>query len=475
MSLINFSGIASGIDSNALIDATKAARKAQMVTPKEDRITELTDTNDALTTLKDKLNNLKTLSRAFATINNGGLVKNARSSDETIFTATAQAGASNGTYSLTVTQLAKNATGSLKSTAGTYTSSTSVVSAAASGNITFTIGSLEGSTDERKTVTVAVTAGSTTLDDIATSFNNSTALAGRAVASVVNVGSTSSPDYRLVVNTNSEGTLKGALSVSVDSALTTANVFNSNTVSNATNATMTVSGIPDTITRTSNTFSDVIPGVTISLVNTSVSSVTLNVSDDAQASASKIQDFVDAYNELVNYIKENDSVTRDESGTDVQNIFGPLANSATDEGLLTALRSAISGTKYETGNYARIMAELGVTTERDGTLKFDSDTFEEVLGNDPESVRQVLQRFGDTLGNTGGTIDIYVRFNGLLDISINSNKELITSLNDQITRAEASIAKEEESLRARFARLESLIGQLQSQQNSLNSALAGLQ
>ena len=40
MPLINFAGLASGIDSNALIDATLTAQRKQKVQPKKDKITD---------------------------------------------------------------------------------------------------------------------------------------------------------------------------------------------------------------------------------------------------------------------------------------------------------------------------------------------------------------------------------------------------------------------------------------------------
>jgi flagellar capping protein FliD len=85
-----------------------------------------------------------------------------------------------------------------------------------------------------------------------------------------------------------------------------------------------------------------------------------------------------------------------------------------------------------------------------------------------------LQSFADTVGNTGGTIDIYTRFNGMFDMVTNGNKSQITNLNSRIADAERSIERQADDMRARFARLESLMGKLQQQQQSLTSALSGL-
>ncbi|MCB0310665.1 MAG: flagellar filament capping protein FliD, partial [Bdellovibrionales bacterium] len=203
-------------------------------------------------------------------------------------------------------------------------------------------------------------------------------------------------------------------------------------------------------------------------------SATVTVSDDTAATAAVVQEFVDKYNEIVAFINSGNLVTRQEEGDEVDNIFSPLAKTSVDDGILSQIRSNFSASSYSSGDAVRIFADLGITTERDGTLLFDQEEFEDALSDEPESVRNILQNFGDVAGVTGGTIDQYTRFNGLIDIVVNGNKDLISDLNDQIARAEASILREEETLRQRFARLEGLIGQLQNQQAALSSALSSL-
>jgi flagellar hook-associated protein 2 len=243
------------------------------------------------------------------------------------------------------------------------------------------------------------------------------------------------------------------------------------TISQATNAQLTISGI-GTVTRSTNNISDVITGLNISL--SSIGDATLKVSEDGPTTITKVQTFIDAYNDLIEFVGENNRITRDDSGTEVENIFSPLASTRTDDNALSALRTALASTVASGGSAIRIFSDLGITTERDGTLKFDTTRFQTAISTEPSSVSQVLQGFADTTSTTGGTIDVYTRFNGLIDISVNSNKTQITSLNQQISESEKQIARTEEQMRARFARLESQMGRLQQQQQSLTSALAGL-
>lgn len=474
MPLINFAGLASGIDSEALIDALSESLRNQRVVPNETKIAELEETNTALEELRSKLLSLQSIARGFSTLSGGILLKNASSTDESKITATASNSAANGTYAPTVTQRAKNATFSFASTSRTYTGTSDAINpnindgAAESPNRTVTVTVGTGSFTE--TVNIPITS-TTTITDFVTSFNS---VSTKGVATLVNVGTSSSPDYRPFITTSNEGLERGQIAVTVGTEITTAGggSFNSNTTSQATNATLTMAGFSGTITRASNTISDIIPGVTFVLQNTGTATIT--VSDDTAGTQARVQEFIDAYNEIVAFVDEGNLIESEQDGKELENIFGPLSKTRSDDGILSSLRSAISGSSYSGGSTVKIFADMGITTERDGTLKFDTNTFSTAITTEPNSVKEIWETFSDTVSLTGGTIDSYVKFGGLFDITINGNETLVTDLNDRIARAEEQIGKQEEALRLRFARLESLIGRLQSQQNALSSALASL-
>lgn len=472
--LINFSGLASGIDTNGLISAASDALRQQRVAPHQKKITELEDEDAAFDKLKTKLSELQTLVKNFTTLNGGGVVKQAKSSDETIVTAAAGTSAVNGTYALTVNTLAKNGTYSLKNATTSYSSSTSAINdsinnGASSANRTITVTVGTGSSPNGETIAVALT-NTTTLTDFANSIN---AAAKMCSASVVNVGTSASPDYRVVIVGSNTGTTKGSINVSMGSETTVSSKgFNSNASSAAANASFSISGISGSISRETNSIGDVIPGLTLNLESTGTS--TVSVQDDASASISRITDFVNKYNELADFIKENNTVERKESGQDVQNVFSPLAKTRLDDDVLSTIKSNMASATATSGSEIKIMADLGITTQQDGKLQFNSDTFKTALSKEPNSIKTIFTTFGDAAGLTGGTIDQYIRFGGMLDTTTNANKALITSLNSRIADAEAYIAKNEESMRSRFAILESTMSRMQNQQTALSSALAGL-
>lgn len=463
---INFSGLASGIDTAALIQATSDATRSARVAPSEKRVAELEETNAAAEELTTKLDLLKASLKNFATINGGGVSKTATSSKESVLAASATNSAINGAYSVSVASLAKNHTYSFDQT---FASSNAALDGTLTGSepaldrtVTFTI----GSGAEQETVNVEVTNGSFTISDFVTAFNNAST---KAQASLVNTGTSASPAYKVVISSNYEGTEKGTITRTALGA--SLGVLTAASEDAATDASVTVTGI-GTVTRATNSISDIIPGVTLSLASTGVA--TVRISEDPDTTISKVQDFIDAYNDVVKYINEGNVVTRDETKKEVTNTFGPLASTRVDDNALTALRSALSASKSEGGTAIRIFADLGITTQRDGTLLFDSAKLKSAIASEPTSVSDVLSSFADTAATTGGTIDVYTRFNGLLDLTINTNKDAIADLNDRIQETEKQIARQEESMRARYARLEALMSKLQQQQSSLTSALRGL-
>ncbi len=469
-SLISFSGLASGIDSSALISAMSDASRKQTVTPYQTHANELFETNSVLEELKTKFNELKDLIKPFSTLLGGGISKTAVSSNEAYVGAVASNAALNGTYAVNVTQLAAN---------GSYTyghsfsSATDVIASSGAGHTSGTVTVEVGTGSEMQTISVGVTADSTTISGFVAQFNEQAAAKGNcATASVVNVGTSASPDYRVMITSSSTGTSKGAVNITSGAGYLDTAVPGGVT-SAAKNAIFSLNGISG-IERESNQVSDIISGVTFSLQGEGGGG-TIVVSDDSKTTESRIEDFVDKFNEIVEFMAENNRITRDESGTEVKNIFGPLAGTTTDETALAGLKDAIAGVKSGiSGTAVNVFADLGVTTDRDGTLKFDTAVFESAVANSSPSVNSILQQFADEASLTGGTIDQYTRFNGSFDTSIRSNQTLIDNLNKRISDAEDSIASQENSLRARFARLESIIGKMQSQQQALSGILSSI-
>lgn len=465
MSVIRFSGIASGIDTSSLIESLLSQQRQLKITPLQDTLTTLTDSNDALSELKTLLSNLQSAAASLRTVNGGAIAKDSTSSNETVATAAVSNAANTGSYGLTVESLAK--AGSVSFDARYASSDEALLNTindmdpAIDRTIRFTL----GTGDSEETIDIELTS-STTVSQFVQEFNESTDLAD---ATLVNTGSTESPQYAIVIQSRSEGTEEGSVVVSQPGAGVNLGAYVADqTAISATDATFRISGIDGLITRGSNTVSDVLEGMTLKLHSTG--STTINVTQDTSATKTTIKNLVEAYNEVFEFVQENDAITLEQDGASVTPIFGALSNVSVDDSLIESLRSALRSAVATSGE-TRTLSDLGITTQRDGTLAFDEDIFEDGLEADPTSSEEVLSILGEEFGGTAsGTVYQYIRYAGLLDNTTTQQSTQIANIQKQIAEEESNIVEQEIQLNARFAALEKLIGQLQSSQN----ALAGL-
>jgi len=460
MPVVNFSGLASGIDTEALIKAIIDSDRQVKIKPLEKKVTEFTDENAKLDELKTLLKSLKDIGDGFRTVSSqgGALTKNTTSSDETVATATADNDAFNTSFQLTVTTLASNGTASFNNTFAD--TSTVINSGASPSSVVVNIGT--GTELETTTLNVDNT---TTVAGFVTAFNEAST---KAIATAVNVGTAASPSYKIMFSSLNEGTLKGNLSITDASSFFSAG----STIQNASNATFSLQGITGTITRSSNSVSDVIPGVTIQLNKGGALSTTITVGDDVEGSIANVQTFVDKYNEIVAFVYENNLIVPPES-TNGLNTFSPLSKSRLDDNTLSTLRTALSSVAYTGGSQIRILADIGITTQQD----INASTFSDALAKESESVQEILNSLGRLIGGlaaSGGVIDVFTRFQGLYENSITTKKNRIDDLNIEISDAENVLTQKETTLRAQFSRFESLTSRLQQQQSSLSAALGGL-
>jgi flagellar hook-associated protein 2 len=456
MALVNFFGAASGLDTGTLINSLLEQQRKSRIAPIQKKIDSLQETRSAFSDLSSKLNKLRDLTAQFRDINGGAISKTSNVSDESVLAATPGKGAFNTSVAINVTQLASNASISFNNT---FTQLESAVKPSGSNaSLSITI----GSGNSAETINLAV-GNTTTVSDLVASFNQST---DKAVASTVNVGTAGNPQYKIVFNTLNEGTTAGSLIIEDP-----ANVFSGQTVSQATDATLSISGISGSITRDSNSIADLIPGVKLDLKRTGTT--TLSILSDSDTTSSDVKNMVDALNDIISYANQNDLITSENVAGNTRAIFGSLALTSLDESLISSLKSGLSSSSI-LGGAVNSLADLGITTNRDGSLGFDEKIFNQSLGKESSSVSKILSNLGESLAKTGGIIDQFSRFGGLLDTARTNTDQEISRMNQKITDLEKILTRQEETLIAQFSRLEGQISKMQSQGAYLQNILTGL-
>ena len=456
---IKLSGLASGIDGAGFaktvfdqLTTTNALRRNQI----QDAQTE----NSSLERLRTLLLSLADSIDAFRSIYGGTSAKTAASTNIAVLTAAAGQGAEIGSYSINVLSLAQVGSGSFDRS---FSSASDVIISSPdnAGSVEFTVGDGE----DAHIFSVSVDE-STTMQDFVDQFN--TQADGRAVASVINLGTEQAPDFRIRFSSTEQGFSKGSLSVSSDNALLFENdALGSTTISQAANARVTVSGISGVVERGSNTISDLIPGLTLHL--SSVGSAQLNISQDVEASASQLEAFVSAYNSLVTFVKGEDLISVSTENGEAVNEYGSLARTDVDDSALADLRSVLLSTSSSAG---LTLASFGVSTNRDGTLAFDREAFDRAVGENPQAIQEIETAIADAVGNTGGVVSRYTGYGREIDLAEQANQSEIAELQDKISSVESHANERADSVQRQFTTLEGLLARLNLDSSIISQLLS---
>lgn len=461
MATISFGGLGNGIDFGQVITQLIQVQRVpidRLTDKKTDLQTKLTDYGTlgakllALQSAADKLRLPTSFDRSTTTV-----------SDEAVLTATAASTAGQGSYSLQVTQLAKAHQITNKAAKAVATTTTDITSGAPA-TFTFRVG-----TGADQTVSLAAGA---TLDDLRSAIND---LGAGVTASLINTGTEDTPAYRLALTATSSGATN---TITVVADTTDLDFLNSSgtggidTLQAGQNAVVVLgdpSQNPITIQRSSNTISDAIPDVILSLKSTtSGTPITVSVNRDTGAIKENIKALVAAYNDIVKFINERSTydVTTQQGG-----IF---FNEGTAKTVLSRLRTALSSDVLGLTTFTNL-GQLGFQTEREGTIALDDTALDNALTTNYSAVKALFINQASTVGvaqRTNAAVDFLDDVqNGAVTVRKNSVTDQIDDLTAEITRKEDALAAQEERLRLQFAALDALLRQLQGQSNFLQTRL----
>jgi flagellar hook-associated protein 2 len=214
----------------------------------------------------------------------------------------------------------------------------------------------------------------------------------------------------------------------------------------------------------SNTFRDILPGVTLTALAPSTSPVTVTVSTTDTSLVAGVKAAVDNYNKLRTKLLQYTAFDAE------QNKAAELFGDPTALRLDVEVSALLSGQFLGAGPI-RSLATLGITLKDDGTLDFDSERLKAKFAEDPAAVREFF-----TKQNTGFSARFKVAIESLAneESSLLANRlavleQRVESNNERVTFLNARLEKSRERLLAQFVRMELAIAQLQSNQTSLNS------
>ena len=234
-----------------------------------------------------------------------------------------------------------------------------------------------------------------------------------------------------------------------------------------TNASLVVDGIP--ISSASNTVSNVINGVTLSLGSPSPAPVTVNVNPDTTQVTSAINNLVSAYNTVIGEINSQFNVASDGSGG------GPLE---TDNSLREVQSQLLAALSYSIpGNNGIVnLASIGVNFNNDGTLSVDSGKLNSALASNFSAVQNLLQNTSNGFAQNLSTVltNINGAGTGILSLDTQSINSTSQSLTKQISDLQAALLVQQTSLTAIYAQVNTTLQELPLLQNQISTQLASI-
>jgi flagellar hook-associated protein 2 len=366
-------GAGSGIDIRALVDNLVNAQFSTKNAQLDSREETLTAQISAAGELKSAITGFST---ALATLARGGtLSTQPTSSDTGILKASLLAGGSAADLSGTVTvqQIAQ----AQASHSGLFAAPTDTIG---TGKLTLTFGSATV-TDKSMTgfqagagtpIDIDIVEGKGTLADIAAAINAKKAGVTASIVGDVN-GS------RLVLKSATGDSQAFTLAASDPSlAALEVGVGKATIGTAAQDAIVVVDGVE--VRRASNSISNLIPGVRLDLVSANLDRpVQLGASVPTDGLSQAVQDFVATYNQLKSIL----SAATDPKG-------GALRADPAARALSTELSRLVSTVLTSDASGPRTLAEIGVATQRDGTLTVDATRLSSALSANPRAVEAML-------------------------------------------------------------------------------------
>jgi flagellar hook-associated protein 2 len=453
---VQFGGLITGLDTNALIQGLVQAEQRQTTVLQTQKI-RFQAQDGIIASVVKALGEFKSAAQGLS-LSTDFHKKSAATSDSTVLTSSADATALEGAYQVVVDRLAK---------AQSVRSSTFSTATAAIGTGTLNI------TIDGTSTPVTIDGDNDTLDGLKSAINGS----GAAVtASIVNVGTESSPDFRLIVQSKKTGT-ENAATISGNLA-GGANPFaaGGEIVQAAADALFSVNG--QTITRSSNTISDALPGVTLALlkegdrdglIESSDATANVTVSVDSSAVSAAMQKFVDAYNAVNKVV--NAQFTLDPN-TERQ---GALAGDASLRGVMARLRQELSR-PGGIGVGIKFISDVGISFQKDGSLSLNASKLASALKDNPDGVSDLFVIVENGLGKRiPDTIDDFISsVDGTLTFRRKGIKNSIDQIDKKVLREQERIAVLQKRLTEQFSALEEMVSQMKSQGDFLTQQLSAL-
>jgi flagellar hook-associated protein 2 len=450
---IGLDGLASGLNTAELI-ASLLAVDAIPQTLLKNKATVATTAVTAFQGLNTQIAALATQAGKSAT--SASLDFYTPTSSSTAVTVTAGTGASGGTIDLVVGSTAQS---QAAVTAPLTTWSTPAVLTIVSGDGTAT----------------EITPASSSLDDVVKAVNASGA---GVVATKVAAGrdADGTPQYRLQFSGAATGAA-GSFTVhdSAEADVSAANDLlarpGSALVREARDASITLwsgTSAEQTLTSATNTFADLLPGVSVTVSAASAVPVTVTVARDTAKVSGTAAALVDSLNTALAYISTR-SVAVASTDADGKPILsgGVFTGDGTTRTLTQSLLDAASAPVA-----GHSPSEYGISITKHGTMEFDAEKFAAAFAADPLVVQSAVAEISARIASAAGQASD--KTTGTITAKITGQQSTVTSLNEQVARWDDRLAARKGNLQRMYTAFEVSMSNLNSQMTWLTDQVDAL-
>lgn len=468
--MATISGISGGLDIEGLVSQYRSIEILPRRTL-EARQSTLEGRKSALTDLSSKLSALYTIADSITdTLTDVFAVRQAATSDSDVLTATATSAANLGSHTIEINRLAS---ADIRAS-NQYTATDSDFTALADQSFDILVRHpIEG--DENNQVAVTVTISEATFD-----LTNEEVMAGiaeainSAMSAAVSAGdiditervsanavAEESDTTRLLLRSGLSGETNALQFTDTDGLLNTMKVTRSGTLTDNLGGYVTVATDLDaelvmdglTFIRSTNTVDDILDGVTLTLAGTTDQAESFTVSADTAAAKAKMQEFMDAYNGVITFLKGKTT-----SGGAFQ---GDSTFSMVGFNLRTMISAQVTGTS--SADYDRLL-DLGIAVKRDGTLYFDdASLFETALAADTAFVSELFDASDGIATNLKEYLYNYTRASGLISGTKQSIEVALRYQSDRIDTFNDRMEVNVERFRQQMIKLQTALAKIQAQ------------
>ncbi|WP_223692968.1 flagellar filament capping protein FliD [Leifsonia poae] len=228
------------------------------------------------------------------------------------------------------------------------------------------------------------------------------------------------------------------------------------------------SGAAQTVTSSTNTFTDVLPGVSLTVTAPTTAPVSLTVARDDAGITAVAASLVASLADIFASIAQKQAVTSTTNSTGGTVVTaGAFTGDSTvrdaNQKILSSASGPIDGVSPST---------YGISITRDGTIAFDKDKFAAALAVDPDKVKAAVQTIAGRVADAAKQVSD--KYDGTITTKIAGEQKTVKSLNDQISNWDTRLSDRRSSLEKTYANLEVQLQKLQSQSSWLTGQLASL-